>query len=252
MTSVNAPKEEQTCQFHLNQFEGPLHLLLFLIRKNKINIHDIPIAEITEQYLNYIQYAISINLEDITEFHLMTTTLLHIKSQMLLPIEVNLEDEPEDPRKELVQRLIEYERIRKLTDLMAKREEQNQWLIERKNAQAFLPFPDEEEFWDEVDIWDLLRSFNKIMRKLGREHIINIWEEFSIKEKITLIREYLENREEFVFEDLLMNPKSTMEVVSAFWALLEMVKEGSAEAFQKHVFGTIRVKPTLGNRKNYP
>ncbi len=108
--------------FHLGDFEGPLDLLLFLIRKSEINIYDIPIASITEQYLSYLSYATRVDLDMMTEFYLMASTLLYIKSKMLLPIELDMEDEIDDPRRELVEKLIEYQKFKKLSELMAEKE----------------------------------------------------------------------------------------------------------------------------------
>ncbi len=229
-------------QYRLSQFDGPLDLLLFLIRKNEVSIYDIPIAEITEQYLDYLKYATAVNLEDITEFYLIAATLLYIKSRMLLPVDVDLEDELEDPRQELVHQLIEYEKIRKLTDLMAEQENQAEWVVERKNTQAILPFPDENDLWNQIGPWELLKSFSKVMKSLGGEKVISLWEEFSIKEKITLIQEFLEDRIEFVFDDLIVNPGSILEVVSAFLAVLELVKGGLIDVYQNRLFGDIRIK----------
>jgi segregation and condensation protein A len=180
-------------------------------------------------------------LEGISEFYLMASTLLYIKSRMLLPVDVDLEDELEDPRQELVQRLIEYERFRKITDLMAQREAQADWIVERKQAQPVLPFPDEDDLWDKVDSWDLLKSFSKVMKGLGGERVISLWEEVSINEKITLIHEYLEDRSEFSFDDIVVNPGSLMEVVSAFLAVLELVKTGEIDVFQNRLFGDIKI-----------
>ncbi len=229
-------------QYRLSQFDGPLDLLLFLIRKNEVSIYDIPIAEITEQYLDYLKYTTTVNLEDITEFYLIAATLLYIKSRMLLPVDVNLEDELEDPRQELVHQLIEYERIRKLTDLMAEQENQTEWVVERKNTQAILPFPDENDLWNQIGPWELLKSFSKVIKNLGGEKVISLWEEFSIKEKITLIQEFLEDRIEFVFDDLIVNPGSILEVVSAFLAVLELARGGLIDVYQNRLFGDIRIK----------
>ena len=100
--------------FRVNEFEGPLDLLLFLIRKNDVNIYDIPIAGITEQYLEYLRFDTELDLEDLTEFHSLAATLLYIKSRMLLPVELEMDDEGEDPRQELVEKLIEYQKFKKL------------------------------------------------------------------------------------------------------------------------------------------
>ena len=239
MSESNHEQAEDAPRYRLGHFEGPLDLLLFLIKKNEVNIYDIPIAEITERYLEYLRYASAVDLEDISEFYLMAATLLYIKSRMLLPVEVDLDEELEDPRQELVQRLIEYERIRKLTDLMAEREQQADWIIERKKNQAVLPFPDEDDLWEKMDTWELLKSFSKVMKGLGGERIISLWEEVSINEKITLIREYLEDRDTFSFDDIIVNPGSAMEVVSAFLAVLELVKSRVINVYQNRLFGDI-------------
>ncbi len=236
-------------KYRLDHFEGPLDLLLFLIRKNEVSIYDIPVAEITEQFLEYLRYSSPIDLDGVSEFYLMASTLLYIKSKMLLPIEVDMDDELEDPRQELVQRLIEYERFRKLTDLMAEREAEADWIVERKRTQAVLPFPDEDDLWERVDTWDLLKSFGKVMKELGGEKVISLWEEVSINEKIALIHEYLEDRREFNFDDLLVNPGSLMEVVSAFLAVLETVKAGIIDVWQNRLFGDIRITSS-SRRKN--
>ena len=240
--------KEHNPKYRLDHFEGPLDLLLFLIRKNEVSIYDIPVSDITEQYLEFLKYSSGINLDDVSDFYLMAATLLYIKSRMLLPVEVDLEDELNDPRQELVQRLIEYEKYRKLTDLMAEREARAEWIVERKKTQPVLHFPDEEELWEKVDTWDLLKSFSKVMKDLGGERVINLWEEVTINEKITLINEFLEDRVEFNFDDILVNPGSLMEVVSAFLAVLEMVKMGIIDVFQNRLFGDIKI--TVSSRSD--
>ena len=236
-------KKNNERQWRLGQFEGPLHLLLFLIKKNEMNIHDIPISEITEQYLDVLKYAVGIDLEEITDFYLMAATLLHIKSRLLLPVEIDIEDDIEDPREGLVLQLIEYERYRKLADIMAERGEDNEWIVERRKTQAVLPFPEEPEQWEPVSAWDLFKCFSKVMKGLGNEQILSLWEESSINEKTTLIREYLERKKEFSFDDLIINPGSLMEVICSFFAVLEMVKGGNIDVYQNRLFGDIRIRP---------
>ena len=105
--------------FRVNDFEGPLDLLLFLIKKNEVNIYDIPIASITEQYLAYLDYSVSGDLASLTDFYALAATLLYIKSRMLLPVEIAVDDEDiDDPRKELVDKLIEYQKFKKLYPTM--------------------------------------------------------------------------------------------------------------------------------------
>lgn len=234
--------KEETARFKLDTFEGPLDLLLFLIKKSEVNIYDIPISQITEQYLEYMEYAVKANLENLTEFYLMASTLLYIKSRMLLPVEVNFNDEIEDPRQELVERLIEYQKIKKFSELMAKKEEESEWIIERAKGQRILPFPEDENLWEQIDVWDLLKTFSSIISSLSSERIIDLYEEVSINEKISLIQELIEKRGEFLFTDLIVKKKSTMDIVCAFLALLESVKLKKIIILQNKLFGDIRIR----------
>jgi segregation and condensation protein A len=228
--------------FKLEKFEGPLDLLLFLIRKAEINIYDIPISAITDQYLSYLKYATRIDLENITEFYLMAATLIWIKSRMLLPVEVNLDEEIEDPRRDLVEKLIEYQKYKKLSELIAKKEEEAEWVMERKPNQIVLPFLD-EEVWQSISIWDLFKTFYSIISSLSAEKTIDLYEEVSINEKITLIHEYLESsRGQFLFTDLLTGSRSLMELISSFLAVLEMVKAKMIQVFQNRLFGDILIR----------
>ncbi len=233
--------------YKFGEFEGPLDLLLFLIKKSEINIYDIPIAQITKQYLKYIEYAVKINLDNITEFYVMAATLLYIKSRMLLPVEINLDDEFEDPRQELVDRLIEYQKYKKFAELIADKEKESEWVIERKKKQRILPFPEDENLWDEIDVWDLLQTFSNIVSSLSAAKVINLYEEVSLNEKISLINELLEKEGEFLFTDLIIKPESVMEFVCAFLAILEMVKTKSILIFQNRMFGDIRIKAGADN-----
>ena len=226
--------------FHLGDFDGPLDLLLFLIRKSEVNIYDIPIASITEQYLGFLSFATRVDLDTMTEFYLMAATLLYIKSKMLLPVELSMDDELEDPRKELVEKLIEYQRFRKLTDLMADKEGEVEWIIERTKSQRILPFSD-EGIWEQVSVWDLLQTFSSLLSNLSSERIIDLYEEVSVNEKITLVAEILEEREEFLFTELVKK-RTILEIVCSFWAVLELVKERRIQVFQNRLFGDIRIR----------
>lgn len=228
--------------FRVKEFEGPLDLLLFLIKKNEVNIYDIPIAQITEQYLGYLSYATELDLEDLTEFYALAATLLYIKSRMLLPVEVDLEDDIEDPRQELVEKLIEYQKFKKLSELMEEKEREAEWVIERKKLQRPLPFTD-EELWEKVDVWDLLKTFSNLMNNLSDERIFDLYEEVSINEKIALMTELFENRGECYFADLLVRNGSIMDIICAFLAVLEAVKFRMILIFQNRMFGDIVIRP---------
>ncbi|MBN1241510.1 MAG: segregation/condensation protein A [Spirochaetales bacterium] len=228
-------------RFRLRDFEGPLDLLLFLIKKNEVSIYDIPVASITEQYLAVLDSG-EVDLEDLTEFYSLAATLLYIKSRMLLPVEVDLGEEIDDPRRDLVEKLIEYQKYKKLSELMEEKELEVEWSLERKKIQRVLPFGDEEELWERIDVWDLLTSFSGLIGKLSSERIIDLYEEVSINEKITLINELLETRESFDFTDLLTRAHSTMDIVCAFLAILEAVKFRLISIYQHRLFGDIRIR----------
>ena len=227
----------------VKEFEGPLDLLLFLVKKNEINIYDIPIAEITEQYIDYLKYLTELDLDEITEFHALAAALLYLKSRMLLPVEIDL-DEIEDPRQELVETLIEYQRYKKLTGLMEERSKEAEWVIERKKLQRPLPFK-ENELWEELDVWELVKTFSALMSGIqGGQTILDLYEEVTINEKITLLTELMETRGECSFTDLIARKGSLMEVICAFLALLEAVKSGMVSVFQNRMFGDIMIKNT--------
>ena len=230
--------------FQLDQFEGPLDLLIFLIRKNEVNIYDIPIARITEQYLGFLQYAAKIDLDTITDFYLMAATLLHIKSRMLLPVpDDGGDDEFDDPRQELVEKLIEYQRYRKLSDLMNEREEELEYTLERRSSQPVLPFDDGDELWKQIDVWELLKTFSQLMSNLSTDRLVSLYEEVTVNEKLTLIEELLETKREFRFTDLIKNRESVMEFVCAFIAILESARQRSIRILQNRMFGDIRISP---------
>ena len=233
-------------KYKAGEFEGPLDLLWALIRESKINIYDIPIAQITEQYLEYLDYAVQTDLGDLSEFYSWAAKLIYIKSRMLLPVEVAYDDEDEeDPRQELVDRLIEYQKFKKLSSLMEEQEDDSEWNFERKKIQRVLPFDDSEEMWEEVDTWELLQQmqdiFKSIMKQYSNEKILNMYEEISVNEKITLMNELLEDKKECMFTDLLTRPGNEMDVICAFMAILEAVKFKMITIFQNKLFGDIKI-----------
>jgi len=236
-------------QYHLSSFEGPLDLLLYLIKKNEVNIYDIPIADITAQYMEYLNLSRSVDLENSSDFYLMAATLLYIKSRMLLPVEIDFDDEAEDPRRELVEKLIEYQKYKKLSLLMEEQGKGHSVVVEREK-QPFLPFAKEEDLWQKMEVWDLVKSFSRVMESLQNEKVVNLYEEVSVNEKVTLMLELLETQEEIYFQDLLINPQSFLEVICSFLAILEQVKTGVIEIFQNRLFGDIMIKKRTEARDN--
>ena len=234
-------------KFVAGQFDGPLDLLLSLIRENKVNIYDIPIAEITDQFLDYLDYAVDTNLKDLSEFYIMAAKLVHIKSRMLLPVEVSYDDDEsmEDPRQELVDQLIEYQKFKKLSQLMEEQEEQSEWSFERKKIERILPFDEEEDQWEKLDTWALLQDMQKIFRNLTNvnpdEKILNMNEDITPNEKIALMQELLEKKGSCMFTELITRKGSELDVVCAFMAVLEAVKLKLAEIYQNKMFGDIKI-----------
>jgi len=248
--AYNEGEEEEAASTHrkftAGQFEGPLDLLWSLIRENKINIYDIPIAEITEQFLDYLDYAVKTDLQDLSEFYSWAAKLIYIKSRMLLPVEVAYDDDEgmEDPRQELVDKLIEYQKFKKLSNLMEEQEEQSEWGFERKQIERVLPF-EEDNLWEKMDTWSLLQDMQKIFRNLTNtnpdERILNMNEEITVNEKITLMNELLEKNGECLFTQLITRKGNELDVICAFMAILEAVKFKMAEIYQNRMFGDIKI-----------
>lgn len=232
-------------EYHAGEFDGPLDLLWTLIKESKVNIYDIPIAQITEQYLDYLDYAAQTDLGDLSEFYNWAAKLLRIKSRMLLPVEVSYDDEDEDPRRELVDKLIEYQKFKRLSELMETQEDTAEYNFERSKIQRSLPFDKEDDVWERVDTWDLLQQMQKIFRSMisrySDEKILDMYEEISVNEKITLMNEKLDDAGECMFTDLLTRAGNEMDIVCAFMALLEAVKFSMITVCQNRLFGDIKI-----------
>lgn len=243
-------------KFKAGDFEGPLDLLWYLIHKSEINIYDIPIAQITEEYLDYLDYATETDLGDLSEFYKWAAMLLNMKSRMLLPIEIVYDDEEaEDPRQELVEKLIEYQKFKKLSELMEEKENTSEWNFERSKIQRVLPFDEKESAWEEIDTWDLLQQMQKLFKNMvsqySDEKILNMYEEISVNEKITLMNELFENQNEFMFTELITRIGNEMDVICAFMAILEAVKFRMIKILQNRLFGDIKIiKRTDGKEES--
>ena len=246
LTVESESAESAKRRFAAGEFEGPLDLLWFLIHKSEINIYDIPIAQITEQYLEYLDYAVQTDLGDLSEFYKWAAMLLNMKSKMLLPVEITYDDEEvEDPRQELVDKLIEYQKFKKLSELMEEKEESAEWSFERSKIQRVLPFDERDSDWEQVDTWDLLQQMQKLFKSMvsqySNEKILNMYEEISVNEKITLMNELFEKKNECMFTDLITREGNEMDIVCAFMAILEAVKFKMITIFQNKLFGDIKI-----------
>jgi len=232
---------DELYKIKLPAFEGPLDLLLHLIRENKIDIYDIPIAFITGQYLEYIEMMKELDLEIAGEFLVMAATLIYIKSRMLLPPDEEVTpEEVEDPRLELVQRLLEYQAFKDAASILKEREDEWLKVFDREPAEADdgESAPDELYLFD-INMYDLLGAFKKILDSTPEEVLTITREALTVKDKISLIIEMLENIESIRFEELFKDNVTRTQMIVTFLALLEILRLGLARAYQEKEFGNI-------------
>ncbi len=227
-------------QVFLEAFEGPLDLLLYLIRKQNFNILDIPMAAVTRQYLVYVDEIRATNLELAAEYLLMAAMLIEIKSRMLLPPKKVAEgQEPEDPRAELVRRLLEYEQIKLAAH---KLNEVPQFGRDFLRAQVFVEQSLQPRFPD-VNVVDLQEAWRDIVKraKLIRHHVISR-EELSVREHMSIVLRRLQGRKFLEFADLFDAARGAPVLVVTFIAMLELAKEGLLEVTQAEAFAPIYVR----------
>jgi segregation and condensation protein A len=229
----------------LDQFEGPLDLLLHLIRKNEVSIHDIPIALITAQYLDAIGLLQELNLDIAGEFLVMAATLIHIKSKMLLPrpeTAATVEGEQEDPRDALVRRLLEHEKFKAAAGLLHEREQLRaaQWL--RPDTRVAELAGDEYEPELEVDLFTLLTAFQAVVQRAKhRPNVLLPPEQLSVEARIDQLLARLSESEACGFEELFADIDDRSGLIVTFLALLEMIRLKLVRVFQSGSFGPIRV-----------
>lgn len=231
-------------QVRLDNFEGPLDLLLHLIKEHEVDIWDIPVALITRQYLEYIEMMKMLNLDVAGEFLLMAATLMHIKSKMLLPQAEDEEGEEEegDPREELVRRLLEYKKYKEASQELGERDmlEREQFL--RGFIEEVEIDQEEEETYSDVTLFDLLEALRDILQNVSipESHEVDL-EKISVKEKEEMIVDRLRREGHMTFQSLFSGDATRGDVVATFLALLELMKTKTVRAFQGENFGTIRI-----------
>jgi segregation and condensation protein A len=230
----------------LEIFEGPLDLLLHLIKKNEVSITDIPIASITEQYLATVDLMESLSLDVAGEFLVMAATLIHIKSRMLLPAGADEADEDEgsDPRNELVRRLLEYQRFKDAADQLEQRE------ILTRDVFIRSAMPVEEAAapaFRELSVFELLNALKRVIDRLPKDvfHQVEL-DKITVREKMTLLLDKLRAEGRVVFEELFDQAKTRMDVVVMFLAMLELVKVRAIRIFQEQVTGPIVIEAAAG------
>jgi segregation and condensation protein A len=229
----------------LSNFEGPLDLLLHLIKTNEVSIHDIPIALITQQYLDAIHLMREMNLDVAGEFLVMAATLIHIKSKMLLPrpeTAAALEGEEEDPRDALVRRLLEHQKFKAAAELLHEREQLRsaQWLRPDERVAAIAGDDYEPEL--EVDLFSLLSAFQSVVERAKRRpKVLLPPEQMPVEVRIEQLLERLSETEACGFEELFADVNDRGGLIVTFLALLEMIRLKLVRVFQVGSFGPIRI-----------
>ena len=237
----------------LQVFEGPLDLLLHLLEKNKVNIYDIPIVEITAQYMEYIAEMKRQDLDVLSEFLVMAATLIDIKSRMLLPSDPNSEEEEEDPRAELVQQLLEYKMYKCMAYELKDRQMDAQRVMFKEptipdEVLAYEEPLDIEELVSDVTLAKLNDVFKNIMKKQKdkidplRSKFGKIEkEEVSLEDKMAYLEEYAKTHAHFSFRGLWEAQSSKVEIIVTFLAILELMKMGTIFISQEHIFDDIKI-----------
>lgn len=227
----------------LEVFEGPLDLLLYLVKRDQLNIYDIPIARVTEQYLAYLELMKFLDLNIAGEFLVMAATLMQIKSKMLLPAEESAETEEEqlDPREELVRQLLEYERFKDIAEELRKKEQNQRDIFKRPKVKES-QIPAEAPAYFEASIFDLINAFSQALEETPKELFYDIIkDEFTIEEKIHDILHLLLLRATVGLSELLSQAKNKIEIIVTFLAILELIRLKEIIARQKELFGEIEM-----------
>lgn len=231
----------------LENFEGPLDLLLHLIKKNEMDINDIPMAEITGQYLAILDAMKTLNLDVAGEFLLMAATLLHIKSKLLLPkiVEEEQEEEEEDPRAELVRRLLEYQKYKEVSLTLDSKPQLGRDIFSRVSAEPEV-LEDSQGGFVAVGLFDLMEALQEVLKENPEQivHEVNM-EQLSITDRINMILSLLQGQESVAFVDLFGNDLKRNEIIVTFLALLELVKLRMVRFMQNVRFGTIWLFPAV-------
>ncbi|MCA9403791.1 MAG: segregation/condensation protein A [Candidatus Omnitrophica bacterium] len=239
-------------KLRLDVFEGPLDLLLYLIKKNDIDIKDIPIVKVTEQYMEYIEMMKLLDLEIVGDFLVMAATLIQIKSKMLLPPDPSAEEEDEiDPRDELARRLLEYKRFKEIAETLESHELQRKDYYTRRldDDQMQQIKDDAREVFFEASLFDLITAFQEALQRTPEEIIHEIiQEEFTVEDKIHDILHELIQQEKMSVKAIFKRCRSRSEIVVSFIAVLELIRLREIKAYQAAPFDDIQIVRNQGSK----
>lgn len=237
----SAPSEGAGITIRLDAFEGPLDLLLHLIKREEIDIWNIPIAHITEQYLQYLQIMKELNINVAGEWVMMASTLILIKSKMLLPKDPITEkpaDESDDPRTELVYQLLEHQKFKNAAEMLYTREEVENAVWNKPPAEIL----DDSDEVISVTLFDLLRAFNEVVQRFESQRVMEVaQEEVSIEQKIADVRRLLMVHDKLLFSTFFSQIRSKKHLIVTFLALLELVRMHEIWLYQQKAFDEIHI-----------
>jgi len=238
------PTAQEDYKVELEIFEGPLDLLLYLIKREEVDIYDIPIERITTQYMQYMDLMRMLDLDIAGEFIVMAATLMMIKSRMLLPVEQRPEieeEEGEDPRWDLVRRLVEYKKFKEIANHLHERQACQENVFARTDEDV----PEDDDpgvGLRDVSIFDLIGAFNTALQRIKQEDLGQIFaDRFTVADKIELILQTLNRQEEMPFSRLFESAATRHEIICTFLALLELIRLRHVNAVQAKQFGEIKI-----------
>ncbi len=222
-------------------FEGPMDLLVHLIKKNEVDIYDIPIALITEQFLEYLEWMKSMNIDFAGDFIVMASTLTQIKSRMLLPIHDGDPEEEEDPRQEITRPLVEYLQIKSAAEDLAARQLLGEDIFARNPGKAGELFGAEGDMV-KIGLFELIDAFQKILEKISPDHLVELTaDSLSVKDRISELVDIFQKQKSITFDELFAADSNKGEVIVTFLAILEMVKLSLVQMAQQVQTGIIRL-----------
>lgn len=222
-----------------NVFEGPMDLLIHLIKKTEVDIYDIPVALITEQYLAYMEWIKLLDIDNVGDFLVMASTLAHIKSRMLLPHH-GIGDDEEDPRMELVRPLAEYLRIKSAAEILANRDLLGDTIFTRKvKAKEFI---ENDQEMIQVGLFELIDAFQRVLKRVSKDHTVEIpSDKISVKDRMNEIVDIIEEKGSIVFSDLFSMTDEKRYIIVTFLGLLELMKLNLIRVAQSAQSGIIRL-----------
>lgn len=234
----------------LEIFEGPLDLLLYLVKKDHLNIYDIPISKVTEQYLQYINLMQLLDLNIAGEFLVMAATLMQIKSKMLLPAEEGeaKAGEEEDPREELVRRLLEYEKFKEIAEELRQKEASQREVFKRPKVDIETKTPKDKDVYFEASIFDLINAFSKALKDVPKEVFYEVVkDQFTVEQATHQILHLLLVSPKIRLSELFAKAKNKMDIIVTFLAVLELIRLKEIVACQDELFEDIEI---LRNKEN--